>query len=292
MFANNVMNHPLKPEHFVDALFPVVEKCAQASLIFYGDIANIGKNADMTLTGQVAQEASTAFTALDSGIQDILISSLTNLLPDVGIIAEENTSLKKNHSNSKSPYTVIIDPIDGTWHFKKGDAPYHICIGLAYKGLMLASIIARPNENKIFTAVRDQGAFVHSSNHRTKRLSICKKNLTKEIFISSKAKEYQQVARKKYDLLPREKPIGAALVLTRIAEGRLCGYLTKQVAIYDAGPPSLIAEEAGARCFTGRKGQPRYTRRRKFSHFMAAANEDVAKTLLTIVSNAQNTKEF
>jgi len=281
------MNHLLKSEHFVNALFPVVEKCAQASLIFYGDIANIGKTADATLTGRAAQEASTIFTALDSGVQDILISSLTNLLPDVGIIAEENTALKKRYNNSKSPYTVIIDPIDGTWHFKRGDAPYHICIGLAYKGLMLASIIARPNENKIFTAVRGQGAFVHSPNQPPKRLLICKKNLTKEIFISSKAKAYQQIALKKYYLLPREKPIGAALVLTQIAEGKLCGYLTRQVAIYDAGPPSLIAEEAGARCFTGPKGQPRYIKRRKFSHFMAAANEDIAKTLLTIVGNAR-----
>ncbi len=284
------MNHAITPEFFIDTLFPVVEKCAKASLIFYGDIANIGKTPDTTLTGHIAQEASTIFTALDSGIQDILISSLKNLLPDIGIIAEENTALKKRYNSSKSPYTVIIDPIDGTWHFKQGDAPYHICIGLAYKGSMLASIIARPTENKIFTAVRDQGAFVHLPNRPKTRLSICEKNLTKEVFISSKAKIYQQLARQGYDLIPREKPIGAALVLTQIAEGKLCGYLTREVAIYDAGPPSLIAEEAGARCFTGLNDQPRYIKRRKFAHFIAAANEDIAKTLLKIVNSGRKLK--
>ena len=284
------MNHTIKPDVFVDTLFPVVEKCAKASLIFYGNIANIGKEPDTTLTGHIAQEASTIFTALDSGIQDILISSLKNLFHDIGIIAEENTALKKRYNSSNSPYTVIIDPIDGTWHFKQGDAPYHICIGLAYKGSMLASIIARPTENKIFTAVRDQGAFVHLPNRPKARLSIREKNLTKEVFISSKAKIYQQFARQEYDLLPREKAIGAALVLTQIAEGKLCGYLTREVAIYDAGPPSLIAEEAGARCFTGLKDQPRYTKRRKFAHFMAAANEDIAKTLLKIVNSGRKLK--
>ena len=287
------MNHSFNPETFVDALFPVVEKCAQASLIFYGDIANIGKTADTKLTGDAAQEASAVFTAIDSGVQDILISSFTNLLPSVGIIAEENSALKQQYKNSRSPYTVIIDPIDGTWHFKNGDAPYHICIGLAYKGLMVASIIARPTENKIFTAVRNRGAFVHSPGQSKTRLSICtKQHANSEVFVSSKAKTYQQIAREKHGLITREEPNGAALVMTQIAEGKLCGYLTRQVAIYDAGPPSLIAEEAGAKCFTGAKGQPRYIKRKKFSHFMAAANKDIAEVLLDIVNTARKSKEL
>ena len=86
---------------------------------------------------------------------------------------------------------------------------------------------------------------------------------------------------------PRESPIGAALVLTEIAEGVLCAYLTRQVEIYDVGPPSLIAEEAGARCYIGEHRRPTYTQRRKFGHFLAAANDEIAEHLFAILRRAR-----
>ncbi len=284
------MSKKIDAQDFVDTLLPVVRQCAQASLIFYGQVTDIGKSADKGLTGSKAQDASTAFTALDSGLQDILLSVVLQHFPFVGIIAEESTPLKRRFVGKISPYTVILDPIDGTWHFKRGDAPYHITIGLAHKGEMLASIIARPSEDKIFTAVRNKGAYVQKGNTRPRRLRLPAKPKTNQVFISSKARDYQKIARDYYDLDPREHPIGATLVLTQIAEGQLCAYLTRQVEIYDAGPPSLIAEEAGARCFIGPGRIPRYTKRRKFAHFMAAANEELEQKLLAILRQAQREK--
>ena len=76
-------------------------------------------------------------------------------------------------------------------------------------------------------------------------------------------------------------------MLTQIAEGKLIGYLTRQVEIYDAGPPSLIAEEAGARCLIGPNRGPNYVKRRKFAHFMAAANKDVEEKLMAIICHAR-----
>lgn len=281
------MNYRIEPQHFIKTLLPVVRQCAQASVIFYGQVADIGKEADRGLTGNKAQAASTAFTALDSGLQDILLSVVLQHFPDIGVIAEENTPLKRRFTRSTSPYLAILDPIDGTWHFKRGDAPYHITIGLAYNGEMIASIVARPSEDKIFTAVRGQGAFVQKGTGRKKRLRVQMKTQNNNVFISSKARDYQKLARRHYDLMPREHPLGAALVLTQIAEGELVGYLTRQVEIYDAGPPSLIAEEAGARCLIGSNRIPHYIKRRKFAHFIAAASEDVEKKLLAIMRHAR-----
>jgi myo-inositol-1(or 4)-monophosphatase len=281
------MNQHIDPQHFVDTLLPVVRQCAQASLIFYGQVTDIGKEADKGLTGDKAQDASTAFTALDSGLQDILLSVVLQHFPSVGVIAEENTPLKRRFAGNSSPYLVILDPIDGTWHFKRGDAPYHITIGLAHAGEMLASIVARPSENKIFTALRGGGAYVQKGTGEKRRLHLPAKTRTNKVFISSKARDYQQLARDYYALDPREHPIGAALVLTQIAEGQLSAYLTRQVEIYDAGPPSLIAEEAGAHCLVGPGQRPRYVKRRKFAHFMAAANGELEEKLLAILRQAR-----
>ena len=281
------MNNQIEPQHFIDTLLPVVRQCAQTSILFYGQVADIGKEADLGLTGDKAQAASTAFTALDSGLQDILLSVVLQHFPDIGVIAEESTPLKRRFTRTTSPYLVILDPIDGTWHFRRGDAPYHITVGLACNGKMLASIVARPSEDKIFTAIRDQGAFVQKGTGRKKRLRVSKRAQHNRVFISSKARDYQKLARQHYGLLPREHPLGAALVLTQIAEGELIGYLTRQVEIYDAGPPSLIVEEAGARCLIGPNRVPNYVKRRKFAHFMAAANNVVEEKLLAIISHAR-----
>jgi len=275
------MNDRIDPQLFVDVLLPVVRQCARASLIFYGQVADIGKAADTRLTGRKAQEASTAFTALDSGLQDILLSVVLQRFPRVRCIAEEDTPLKRRFAGSRSRYAVILDPIDGTLHFKRGDAPYHISIGLALEGRMEAALVARPSEDKIFTAVRHQGAYVQTGDLPPRRLRLSGKPSTNKAFISSKARAYQPHARPALE--PCEHPIGAALILTLMAESELCAYLTRQVEVYDVGPPSLIAEEAGVRCFLKNGSSPRYSSRRKFEYYMAAATEELAATLFEIV---------
>lgn len=275
------MAENIAPGDFIDALLPVVGQCARASLIFYGQVADIGKAADQSLTGRKAQDASTAFTVLDAAVQDILLAAVLQHFPFVRCIAEERTPLKKRFAGNASPYAVILDPIDGTLHFKRGDAPYHISIGLACAGQMLAAVVARPSEAKMFTAIKGAGAFVRVGNRRPRCLQLPGAPRTNKVFISSKARPYQALARPEWD--PRESPIGAALVLTEIAEGALCAYLTRQVEVYDVGPPSLIAEEAGASCYIGPGRRPAYTQRRKFGHFLAAANDEIAAHLFAIL---------
>lgn len=275
----------IAPNDFIDALLPVVDQCARASLIFYGQVADIGKAADLRLTGRKAQAASTAFTVLDAAVQDILLAAVLQHFPFVRCIAEERTPLKRRFAGNTSPYAVLVDPIDGTLHFKRGDAPYHISIGLACDGLMLAAIVARPSEDKTFTACKGKGALVRVGTGRPRRLRLPDEPRTNKAFISSKARPYQALARPA--LAPRESPIGAALVLTELAEGALCAYLTRQVEVYDVGPPSLIAEEAGACCYTGERRRPVYTQRRKFGHFLAAANDETADHLFAILRRAR-----
>ena len=134
---------------------------------------------------------------------------------------------------------------------------------------MVAAVVARPTEDKVFTATLGGGAWLHAGDAAPHRLRVPSEPRTRRAFISSKARAYQPLAGP--ELEPREHPIGAALVLTLLAEGELCAYLTRQVEVYDVGPPSLIAEEAGVRCFLKNGQKPRYTSRRKFQFYMAAA---------------------
>lgn len=153
---------------------------------------------------------------------------------------------------------------------------------------MVAAIVARPSEDKIFTAVRGQGAFLQEGKGRPRRLRLGARPRTRQLYVSTKARPYQAAFRPEYE--PREFPIGAALVLTRIAEGQLCAYLTRQVAIYDVGPPSLVAEEAGARCMLRDGREPRYRGGRKFSHYLCAATAQLQALLLGVVRHGLGEK--
>lgn len=268
------------PQAFLDAVVPVVRQCAQASLIFHGDVVDIGKRADQTLIGQHAQTASAALTVLDGAFQDLILGAVANHFPHLRCIAEENTTMRQAFAGNEGDEVVILDPIDGTLHFQKGDAPYHISIGLCRQGRMVAAAVARPTEDKLFTAIRGGGAWVQKGSRKARRLQLPRKPRTDRAFISSKARPFQDPARDRLD--PHEYPIGAALVLTQLAEGDLAAYLTRQVEVYDVGPPSLIAEEAGVRCMMGDGREPLYDRRRKFPYYLAAASPDLCEFLLSV----------
>ena len=280
------MSLRIDPQSFVDTMLPIMRQCAQASLIFYGRTTDIGKTADASLLSSEARDASSALTALDNAVQDIILSVALQHFPQVRCIAEENTPLKRRFGGRSSEYALILDPIDGTFHFQRGDAPYHISLGLSHNGRMEAALVARPSEDKIFTAVRGQGAYVQSGRRRPRRLRLNKTPRTNKAFISSKARPFQAPARPQLE--PREYPIGAALVLTLVAEGELCAYLTRQVEVYDVGPPSLIAEEAGACCFLKNGRQPRYHSRRKFSYYLCAASSSVQAMLFEVLRRGES----
>lgn len=274
------MARPIDPLRFLDAVVPVVRQCAAASRLFHGAVADIGKTADSTLIGAHAQRASGVLTILDSAFQDLILGAVAARFPKVRCIAEERTPARRAFAGNDGDEVVILDPIDGTLHFQRGDAPYHICIGLARRGRMVAAAVARPTEDKLFTAVRGGGAYVQVGQRRPRRLRLPRRPRTRRAFISTKARPFQAPARECLD--PHEYPIGAALVLTQLAEGTLAAYLTRQVEVYDVGPPSLIAEEAGALCFVANGSEPRYDRRRKFPYYMAAASPELREFLLQV----------
>ena len=270
----------IQPQRFLDAVLPVVRQCAGASRLFHGDVADVGKKADTSLTGARAQQASRAFTVLDGAFQDLILGAVHARFPRVRCIAEERTPMRRAFAGNGGDEVVILDPIDGTLHFQRGDAPYHISIGLARGGRMVAAAVARPTEDKMFTAVRGRGAWVQVGSGTPKPLRLPERPRTKKAFVSTKARRFRTAAGEHFE--PRDYPLGAALVLTELAEGDLAAYLTRQVEVYDVGPPSLIAEEAGACCFLGDGREPTYGRSRKFPVYMAAAAPHLRDLLLRV----------
>jgi fructose-1,6-bisphosphatase/inositol monophosphatase family enzyme len=104
--------------------------------------------------------AKAALTDADCVSQEILLTALRAHYPWVRIDAEEDTPAAKAFAVNDSPDRVVIDPVDGTLRYLRGDGLYAILVGLEHEGHVEAALIALPQLELLFRAVRGGGAEV------------------------------------------------------------------------------------------------------------------------------------
>ncbi len=95
-------------------------------------------------------------TYVDKTSEKKLVAGLTNILPEAGFIAEENTSQRKGEI-----YNWIIDPLDGTTNFIHGLAPYAISIALMKNDEIILGVIFEISLDECFYAWQDSKAFLN-----------------------------------------------------------------------------------------------------------------------------------
>lgn len=93
-------------------------------------------------------------TEVDKEAEKILVTGLSNLLPEAGFIAEEGTSTKRGEK-----YNWVIDPIDGTTNFIHGVYPFAISVGLAMGKDIIAGVVYEFGLNEYFYAWKGGGAW-------------------------------------------------------------------------------------------------------------------------------------
>jgi fructose-1,6-bisphosphatase/inositol monophosphatase family enzyme len=104
--------------------------------------------------------AKAALTDADCVSQEILLTALRAYYPWVRVDAEENTPAAKTFAANDSPYTVVIDPVDGTLRYLRRDGLYAILVGLEHEGRVEAALVALPQLDLLFRAVRGGGVQV------------------------------------------------------------------------------------------------------------------------------------
>ncbi|MEU4236727.1 inositol monophosphatase [Actinoplanes sp. NPDC026619] len=103
---------------------------------------------ELKADGSVVTEAD---RAVETAIRDVLAAAR----PHDAVLGEE-------HGQSAGPDTSrrwIIDPIDGTALFVRGDDRWLILVALEEDGEIVAGVAAHPAQGSIFWAVRGGGAF-------------------------------------------------------------------------------------------------------------------------------------
>jgi fructose-1,6-bisphosphatase/inositol monophosphatase family enzyme len=100
-----------------------------------------------------------ALTVADTAAQEALLVPLLGRFRGACLEAEEDTHSVELFTGETPELRIVIDPIDGTFHFFLGGrGPYAVMAGLAVRGRYEAALVALPREGWRFEALRRVGA--------------------------------------------------------------------------------------------------------------------------------------
>lgn len=100
-------------------------------------------------------------TVVDREVEAFLTDALTKLAPGVPVVGEEAAHEDASVLEHLGKQCWIIDPIDGTSNFAKGDGHFGIMVALADAGRVVAGWIYDPQRQRLCHAKRGEGAFVN-----------------------------------------------------------------------------------------------------------------------------------
>jgi fructose-1,6-bisphosphatase/inositol monophosphatase family enzyme len=143
----------IDPREFVAAMTVPVRQAMAAVRWLEGRVRNRPKREEIT-------PEKAALTDADCVSQEILLVALRERFPGVGLDVEEDTPSVARFRASGEGYTVVIDPIDGTLRYLRGDGPYATLVGLERDGRVLAALVGLPQTDVVVRAVRGEGAFL------------------------------------------------------------------------------------------------------------------------------------
>lgn len=95
-------------------------------------------------------------TSVDIEVEKIYLTALFKRFPKFNILSEEIGEIDR-----KSEYTFIIDPLDGTKDYVRGISLFNTSVALEKNGETLVSVVYRPPENELFSAVKDLGSYLN-----------------------------------------------------------------------------------------------------------------------------------
>lgn len=196
-------------------------------------------------------------TVADGEVETLLRRRVAEAYPGDGFLGEEG-------GGEGAERLWIVDPIDGTANFARGDLHWCISIGYAERNRPVLGVVAAPSLGETFSAVKGGGATLNDKPIRVAPTSDMR-SATIEIGWSARrpAKTYLDLVAKVMSLgaAPKRSASGA-LGMCWTAVGRTDAYLELHINSWDVAAGTVIAREAGAlvnEFFTGdglTKGNP------------------------------------
>lgn len=193
-------------------------------------------------------------TEADIAVEAYLKETLTKVYPQFGFWGEESGKTENQASR------WIVDPIDGTHSFSKGQYFWSISVALEIEGKLVFGAVYAPALNDYYCAEKGKGA---QKNGQT--ISVSDETQLADSMIATgfaclrsylEDNNLQRFSRIAQVTTGQRRFGSAAMDLCLVADGQVDAFWEQELNLYDVAAGALIAEEAGATVtdFKGNKG--------------------------------------
>jgi histidinol phosphatase-like enzyme (inositol monophosphatase family) len=207
-----------------------------------------GANAQRIRAGGISAETKSdesPVTVADRDNERLIREAIERDFPDDGILGEEGSS-KAGTSGRR----WIIDPIDGTRDFVRGNRFWCVLIGLEGAGESMVGVAHFPLLDETYWAVRGEGAYLHDEPLRvSSRASFAECSFHANGLQLAEARPYLPTV---IELIQRSwsvRSYGGALDACLVAAGKVDVWFEPKVAPWDLAALRPIIEEAGGEFF-------------------------------------------
>ena len=217
-------------------------------------------------------------TKADRAFEKFIRSKIKKKFPTHEIIGEEFGQKK-----TKSDFTWVIDPIDGTRSFIVGNPTWSNLIGLNYKGNPVVGLANFPKLNKYYFNTSKNNSYV-VENGKKRKLSVNKKATFKNIKVAGAFHGWLSL--KKQSRIPRvlklmQFPCFDALSYAHFCEGKIDAVLQCQNKIWDLHAIIPIISAAGGIASTWNNKDAKYA-----GNVLFSANKTIHKKILKLLKPA------
>ena len=219
-------------------------------------------------------------TSTDKAFEKFIRNEIKKKFPNHQVIGEEF-----GHKKSKSDFTWILDPIDGTRSFVIGNPTWSNLISLNFEGKPIIGLANYPILRKYYFNISDKIAYVVDQGKKRK-IKVNKKVLFKNLKMS--AAFHGMLSLNQQKKIPKilklmQFPCADALSYSHLAEGKVDVVIQCGNKIWDIHPLIPIIEAAGGIVSTWKN-----TNAVKGGNIVASANRDIQNKILKILKPISN----
>ena len=217
-------------------------------------------------------------TKADRTFEKFIRSKIKKKFPKHEIIGEEF-----GHKKSKSDFTWVIDPIDGTRSFVIGNPTWSNLVALNYKGNPMVGLANFPKLNKYYFNTSKNNAYVVDNGKKIK-LSVNKKATFKTAKVAGAFHGWLSL--KKQSKIPKvlklmQFPCFDALSYAHFCEGKIDAVMQCQNKIWDVHALIPIISAAGGIASTWNNKDAKYA-----GNVLFSANRTIHKKMLKLLKPA------
>lgn len=168
-----------------------------------------------------------------------ILAVIKKRFPQHAILAEES-----GRNKIKSDYLWLIDPLDGSVNFAMRNPSFSVAIALVFKNEIIVGVVYYPIIDKIFTAVKGQGAYLNG-----RRLKVSKKKKIGQSLINFCGRQPKKAIAVYQKLKGRALEVrqlgSGAIELAYAAAGYTEGVILPDTSPWDIAAGVLLVQEAG-----------------------------------------------